>query len=365
MSPFPFLKLPYEIRRKVYREILAPGGIDHHHTIYRIVQPIEYGSKDEYGGMEERYGAAVQYERRRADFLLASKQINAEGSAVFWDDVHTAQVSIFRSMSMDNIRSGWSGVMPMPSYLPRLRRVEISFRVSRLGNFVNGFTKRAETGHFTRLCHELAIFCHGLRDVFLVLSCNCSRQPPQSGDGTSSDQGHEDDCFTAEEFELLLKPLERVRVSRILQLKSSCKLLERLQPVFDQTAIVVRSSDPVKELEGNEMIWSQLMEKARPYFRDDWGVRHSLQSSHECAKLPMWMTLGRKYLPESNPALTLEEDCAQQNAVCKKDLEDHIVSVERLVVETASGKRQLASHNHVHGSSGQSSEASEMRPAPT
>ncbi|KAL8904258.1 MAG: hypothetical protein Q9207_003385 [Kuettlingeria erythrocarpa] len=340
MSPFPFLKLPHELRRMVYREILAPGGIDHHHTIYQIVQPIEYGSKGEFGGMVERYAAAVQYDRRRADFLVASKQINAEGSVVFYDDVHTAQVSIFRSMSMDNIRSGWSGIMPMPSYLPRLRRVEIYLRVSRLGNFINGFTKRAETGHFTRLCHELAVYCHGLRDVFLVLSCNCSRQPPQSGDETSSVQGHEDDCFTAEEFGLLLGPLERVRVSRSLQLKSSCKLLDRLQPVFDQTAIVVRSSDPVKELEGNQMIWWQLMEKARPYFRDDWGVRHSLQSSHECARLPMWMTLGRKYIPESNPALTLEEDCAQQNAFWKKSLQDHIEFVEQLVFQVASGKQQ-------------------------
>ncbi|KAI4196683.1 MAG: hypothetical protein LQ346_003176 [Caloplaca aetnensis] len=324
----------------VYREILAPGGIDHHHAKYQTVEPVEYCYEGENCGMEEQYAAAVQYDRRRADFLVASEQIDAEGSAVFYDDVHTAQVSIFRSMSMDNIRSGLSGIMPMPLYLPRLRRLEVYLRVSRLGSFRMGFTQRAETGHFTRLCHELAVHCHALKDVSLVLSCNCSAQPPQSGDGTSRYQSHEDVCFTAEEFEILLKPLERVRVSRSLQLKSSCKLLEHLQPVFDRTAILVRSSDPVKELEGNEMIWWQLMEKAGPYFRDDWDFSTSLQMSHEFARVPMWMTLGRKYISESNPALTLEEDCAQQTAFWKEGLQDQTEFLELLVFEAARGKPQ-------------------------
>lgn len=333
-GPFPLLELPFELRRMVYYEILAPGGIDHHRAVYDSGVPVEYCIEGKWGGTKKRYVAAVQYDKQRANFLVASKQINAEGSAVFYDDIHTAKVAIFRCMSMDTIRTGSTGIMLMPTYLPRLRRVEICLRLTRLGGSESDFTYNAETGHFTRLCHELAAQCHALKDVVLELSCTCSRQTPQSDNWTSPVGSEDDVCFTAEEFERVLKPLERVRVSRSLQLKSSCKLLAELQPVFNRSATVVRSSDPVKELEGNELIWWQLMEKGRPYFRDHSDLRTSLHMAHEVARVPMLIKLGCSYIVE-----------------CVKQLIDE--------------KAEKANREHIPQSTSKKRKASEMALDPT
>ncbi|KAL8740535.1 MAG: hypothetical protein Q9184_008476 [Pyrenodesmia sp. 2 TL-2023] len=330
-SHFPLLELPLELRRMVYRQILAPGGIDYHDNIYDVRWPVDFCIEGKWGGTEEQYAAAVQYDKERADFLVASKQINAEGSAVFYDDIHTAKVAIHRRMSMDTIRSGFIGVMTMPTYLPRLRRIDICLRYSRSSDSI--CSHKMTTGHFTRLCHELAAQCHALTHVVFVLSCGCSGQMPQF-DGPV--------CPTAEEFEQLLKPLERVRVSRSLQLKSSCKLLERLQPVFDRSAAVVKSSDPVPELEGGELIWWQLMEKARPFFTNK-DVRTSLYMAHEDAAVPLWMKLGPTYMEYPNPALTLEEDRVERTAFWKRSLLKFVEYVEQQIdemVEKASRKQE-------------------------
>ncbi|KAL8919851.1 MAG: hypothetical protein Q9208_006584 [Pyrenodesmia sp. 3 TL-2023] len=338
--PFPLLKLPFELRRMVYREILAPGGIDHHQAIYGSGVPVENSIQGKWGRRRKRYVAAVQYDKQRANFLVASKQINAEASVVFYDDIHTAKVAIFRCMSMDTVHSGFPSITLMPTCLPRLRRLEICFRRTRLGGFPSITSFNNEIGHFTRLCHELAAQCHALKDVILVLSCTCSRQGPQSGKWTSPVQNEEDVCFTAEEFEQVLEPLERVRVSRSLQLKSSCKLLEQLQPVFDRSAAVVRSADPVKELEGTELIWWQLMEKGRPYYRNNANVRTCLHMAHEVLRVPMWMKLGSSYMFFRDSALTLEEDCAKQTAFWKRHYEQWVEYVEQLIEERASRKPQ-------------------------
>ncbi|KAI4267480.1 MAG: hypothetical protein L6R35_006846 [Caloplaca aegaea] len=312
-QPFPLLDLPFELRRMVYREIMADGS--------------------------GRGSGFVPSTDQRLRFLLANKQVHAEAFDVFYD-IFTLEVEIYRDMRLngslngvpscmptpplgDPFRRGTpdylnQSVIPMPAYLPRIRRVEICLKYPLADIEGRCMLDDATAIQFKRLCYELAAQCHELRDVVLRLSCTCSRREPggiHDGRHVFSDRwvsrttlsDLEDVCPTAEDFEQLLGPLERIRVSGSLQLICSCvNRREQLQPIFDRVRSVVQSSDPVKKLEGNELIWWQLMERGRPYLQHR-HICQALHRMHETAQILSRLSLHPDRAHALRPFTTVEE----------------------------------------------------------
>ncbi|KAL8954936.1 MAG: hypothetical protein Q9193_007003 [Seirophora villosa] len=340
MSPFPLLKLPLELRRMVYRNILAPEGIQHHNAVYDHGEPFSHRAELFFQAPpkwrdEEKHLAAVRHDKQRADLLVLSQQIYAEASEVFWNDIHTAKVTIDNSMRLDAVLSRRAWVMPMPTYLPRIRRIEICNTYTQPGGSSQVVFDywRKTSGHFTRLCYELATQCHTLKEVVLDLSCACSMN------------AHGDECPTAEGFQRLLEPLELIRVSQSVHLRSVCKnRKEHLQPVFDRVASVVMSSNPIKELQGSELIWWQLMDKGRPFLKKMDRLEEMLGRAHELAQRPRWMMPGADYMnfdpddPEdlTDSTLSMKENRADRSAWWKRRFERTVAYVNSMIDEAAS-----------------------------
>ncbi|KAL9010081.1 MAG: hypothetical protein Q9173_004947 [Seirophora scorigena] len=337
MSPFPLLKLPLELRRMVYRNILAPEGINHHNAVYDYGVPFGHQAETFLTAPprwrdEEKYLAAVRHNKQRADLLVLSQQIYTEASEVFWDDIHTAKVAIDSCMRLDAVLSRRGSVMPMPTYLPRIRRVEICNLYTQPGGSRRVMMDfwRITSGHFTRLCYELATQCHALKEVVLDVSCACSMN------------AYGDECPAAEGFQRLLEPLELIRVSQSIQLRSVCKnRKEHLQPIFDRVASVVMSSNPIKELEHSELIWWQLMEKGRPFLKKVDRLDQMLGTAHEFAQKPQWMMPGADYtnfdlVGFPDPALSMKENWADRTAWWKRRFEETVAFVSFMIDEAAS-----------------------------
>ncbi|KAI4097602.1 MAG: hypothetical protein LQ344_000335 [Seirophora lacunosa] len=337
MSPFPLLKLPLELRRMVYRNILAPEGIKHHNAVYDHGEPFSHRADTPLTDPpkwrdEEKHLAAVRHDKQRADLLVLSQQIYTEASEVFWNDIHTTKVAIDSCMRLDAVVSRRGFVMPMPTYLPRIRRIEICNTYTQSGGSGSVMMDfwRKTSGHFTRLCYELATQCHALKEVVLDLSCACSVN------------AHGDQCPTAEGFQRLLEPLELIRVSQSIQLRSVCKnRKEHLQPVFDRVASVLMSSNPIKELEGSELVWWQLMEKGRPFLKKMDHLEHMLGMAHEFAQKPRWMMPGADYrnfglVGFRDPYLSMRENWADRAAWWKRRFERTVAFTSSMIDEAAS-----------------------------
>lgn len=152
----------------------------------------------------------------------------------------------------------------MPTYLPRMQN--LANRLDVTIHQVRPSTSQLELKHFARFCHEVAACCPGVRNIVFELPCLCH---PEGFELERRACGLADDekrCLTAKKFKQLLRPLWRLRVSQSIRLESPCKSRgERLQPVFDKLAAVIRSSEPIDELRGNEKVWRDVCEKAKPF----------------------------------------------------------------------------------------------------
>ncbi|KAI4135277.1 MAG: hypothetical protein LQ341_005899 [Variospora aurantia] len=375
-QPFPLLELPLELRRMVYREIMADGS----------------GRGSKYF----RPPGFVPPTDQRLHFLLANKQVHAEAFDVFYD-IFTLEVEIHRDMKLngslngvpscmptpplgDPFRRGTpdylnQSVIPMPAYLPRIRRVEICLKYPLADIEGRCMLDDATAIQFKRLCYELAAQCHLLRDVVLRLSCTCSRREPggiHEGRHVFSDRwvsrttltNLEDVCPTAEDFEQLLGPLERIRVSGSLQLICSCvNREEQLQPIFDRVRSVVQSSDPVKKFEGNELIWWQLMERGRPYLQHR-HICQALHRMHETAQTLSRLSLHPDRAHALRPFTTVEEALndhalsfrvdvlflgALIDGMARRSSAMNTVTSSRKVLRSAKSKKPCESHGSSEG----------------
>ncbi|KAL8830839.1 MAG: hypothetical protein Q9170_005547, partial [Blastenia crenularia] len=232
---FPLMQLPLEIRRLIYWEILQ-------FTLPHIE--------------EDRVNLASSI--HRANFFATSKQTYFEATSV-WYNRHffTATVGDFLSFEGEKGRPGM--LTRLPAYLPKIHNLEIRIPdfgiVARgVGNKYRGNALRAR--NMAGFCHEIAAQCRGLREVRVKVLCLCCPDPT----GESSINN-----LPVKMFERLLKPLERVR-ARNIQFEAACEnRVNSLDPIFSRLAGVVRSLDPIPELEGNEKIWWDIKERAAPF----------------------------------------------------------------------------------------------------
>ncbi|KAL8719425.1 MAG: hypothetical protein Q9225_003568 [Loekoesia sp. 1 TL-2023] len=270
----------------VYREFLRPKGRD------GKVDPEKHDGFEQRIIDNEEYAIAVKDSKHRANLFATSKQVNAEASEV-WYDTHFFKATISSHMRIDGESERWGSVMPMPTYLPKIRNLGIYvdtkfMKVHRRGYLI--------TRNFTRLCYELAAHCHKLRNMIIEISCICHmsehRMQTLVHQLSRPLTDNEKKCLSAENSERLLMPLGRIRVSQNIQLKSSCKsLAENVEPIFDRLTAKIRSSDPIDKLERDEAIWWKLKERAQPFLKDNANLGRDLHTLHEAADIYWSMKL--------------------------------------------------------------------------
>ncbi|KAL8920851.1 MAG: hypothetical protein Q9208_006023 [Pyrenodesmia sp. 3 TL-2023] len=308
LKPFPLMQLPLELRQLVYGEMLRPNERDFHDSMFDDCEP-DSESKT-WIIKEQEYAVAVKDSKHRANLLATSRQVNAEASAV-WYMTQYIKVHFLCGMEIDGNMSGMGAVLPMPAYMPKVRNLHIHLEDTDVQR--PSLTSSKTTKHFARLCHELSAHTHGLMNVVVEIPCICAMDDRRKILHSRPLTDHESNCLPADEFEQLLKPLERLRVSRSIQLKSSCRnATEYQQPIFDRIATVVKSAEPIPELEGNELVWWNLMERARPFLNDEerWLCK-MLHSVHLAADIQMWMNLypsDEHYFEKTLASATTEEE---------------------------------------------------------
>ncbi|KAI4170225.1 MAG: hypothetical protein LQ343_005108 [Gyalolechia ehrenbergii] len=242
---FPLMKLPPELRRMVYLEILRPSNRDRTFDAENSDKFIVHRIR------AEELQLGIQDSKHRANFLVTNKQINAEGSEV-WYATHYFKATIHLWLTFEGGSQGVGSIRPTPMYIEKLRTLEIHITVGKFSKCNPDPTIRCSTMFHSLelLCRELISNCHELRSVIFVVACTCHKSENEDGTlerwlGSILTQ-RDQSCLISEEFEQLTKPLRRLRVSRTIQLRSICKTrAQNHQPIFDQLASVVKSTDPV------------------------------------------------------------------------------------------------------------------------
>ncbi|KAL8973617.1 MAG: hypothetical protein Q9197_002143 [Variospora fuerteventurae] len=279
MEPFPLMQLPLELRELVYGQFLTPSERDYHDSMFDDCE-VDNVSKQIRIQAEERQ-VAVKDSKNRANLLATSKQVNAEATAVWYRTQHIT-VSINEWMTIGGSSSLVSSVLLLPTYLPKIRNLHICLmdhgKLLELG--MTRIHSHSTVKHLERLCYELAAYSHGLTNIVFEFSCICALKESGSGSGRPLTQD-ENSCLPADIFQQLLKPLERLRASRSTTFKCSCRNMSRYQqPVFNKLAAMITSSEPVPDLEGPELVYWKLQERARPFMEADAMLCKMLHWTH-------------------------------------------------------------------------------------
>ncbi|KAL8920850.1 MAG: hypothetical protein Q9208_006022 [Pyrenodesmia sp. 3 TL-2023] len=290
---FPLMQLPIELRKMVYREMQRPSNRDHLDMMADQGQcPLDI--------VHAERAIVLQESRHRANVFVINKRVHAEATEV-WYDTHFFQAIIDWNLSIEGESGRLDSVLPMPAYLPKIRNLEIHLNGAEfldLRDSCFGSPGAGTSKNFTRLCYELAAQSPRLRNVVLVVPCACS--PSKGSDFPLVE--HEKKCIPVEDFEQLLSPLECLRVSQSITLESVCeKTVEHLQPVFDRLTALARTSQPVKDLEGNEKVWWDLNERARPFLRYKNGPHLDVQLCEALADAHMAASF--KLLNDNSPSV--------------------------------------------------------------
>ncbi|KAL8980363.1 MAG: hypothetical protein Q9177_005904, partial [Variospora cf. flavescens] len=257
MEPFPHMQLPLELRELVYGQFLTPSERDYHDSTFDDCELDKIRKRFRIQAEERQ--VAVKDSKNRANLLATSKQVNAEATAV-WYRTQYITVSINEWMTI-----GGSSSQLLPTYLPKIRNLRTCLDHGMLVEMgLPRIHSHRTVKHLERLCYELAAYSHGLTNIIFEFPCICALKESGSGSGIPLTQ-EGSSCLPADMFQQLLKPLERLRASRSITFKCSCRNTARYQqPVFNKLAAVITSSEPVPNLEGPELVYWKLQERARP-----------------------------------------------------------------------------------------------------
>lgn len=259
------MALAGELREKVYGEILRPSDRDHHD---KMLDPEDPDDFEQIGIEGEELQVAIKDAAHRTNFLNANKEVRAEATKV-WYNTHWFIATIKGpSISLEESFTEKGTAMLAPRNLDKIRNLQITLKGLLLLHRLDLYTLNA-ISYLTQLCYDLSIDCPLLRNVVVQVPCACSlserakerqlsRPPPDQ-------QLTEDDfnCPSAGEWEDLLQPLSRLRVTKSIKLETSCRnSTNQIQSVFDRMTKDARTSDPVPALAGNELDWYRVRSRA-------------------------------------------------------------------------------------------------------
>ncbi|KAL8935866.1 MAG: hypothetical protein Q9216_005217 [Gyalolechia sp. 2 TL-2023] len=279
---FPLMELPLELRRMIYREMLAP-------TIYNKMLKAEKRNDIEIERMEKQL--AIKDSKHRANVLALNRQINIEASEI-WYSTHYFKASFewflitiegdSEDLSDTRPTKRYLGsVMPTPSYLPKIRNLEIHLSGLAFPNLGQhpGLRTSVILHTLNRLCQELVVNCQRLMHVIVVVPCFCHESVRDKGSLLITLLEREN-CMTVDEFEALVRPLRRLRVSGKMQLRNSCKYRGDHQPFFNQVAAVAEGEDPVEEFSPSEKMYWKVRERAEEFLKYSRCLRKEIHSLH-------------------------------------------------------------------------------------
>ncbi|KAI4137929.1 MAG: hypothetical protein LQ341_004906, partial [Variospora aurantia] len=289
------MQLPLELRELVYGQFLTPSERDYHESTFDDCE-LDKIRKQIRIQAEERQ-VAVKDSKNRANLLATSNQVNAEATAV-WYRTQYITVSINEWMLIGGSSSLLSSVLLLPTYLPKVRNLHICLdhgTMVELG--LPRIPSHSTVKHLERLCYELAAYSHGLTNIVFEFPCLCALKESGSGSGRPLTQG-KSSCIPADVFQQLLRPLERLRASRSITFKCTCRNISIYQqPVFNKLAAMITSSEPVPDLEGPELVYWKLQERARPFKEADANMEADamlckmLHWTHCISCIAMWASV--------------------------------------------------------------------------
>ncbi|KAL8653057.1 MAG: hypothetical protein Q9210_002322 [Variospora velana] len=295
MELFPLMQLPLELRELVYSQFLTPNERDYHDSMFDDCE-LDSEIKQRRIQAEQRQ-VAVKDSKNRANLLATSKQVNAEATAV-WYRTQYVKVNINTGMTVGGSSSLRNSVLLLPTYLSKIRNLHIRLEHGELLEMrMPRMHSHNTVKHLERLCYELAAYSHGLTNIVIEFPCICALDESEKFKIFGSELGrpltqHESSCLPADGFQHFLKPLERLRASRSITFKSSCRNSARYQqPIFNELAAMVTSSQPVPDLEGNELVYWELQKRARPFMQANEMLCESLHWTHCLGNIAMWVSL--------------------------------------------------------------------------
>ncbi|KAL8833512.1 MAG: hypothetical protein Q9170_004229 [Blastenia crenularia] len=197
---FPLMRLPLALRYQVYREVLSPEYDDSFMDPKNPNWHREPPNKDNI---------------RRINLLLANKQTHDEASEILYKErLFKVQLDglVFLNFHGKRQEDKRSRIAP-PERWPKIYNLEICMSglhflsERRLGGFYGGIETLAH--QVLTICYEITSRELSLKTLVIDLHCPC-----QNDNHFYDDNGDPKDCggcITVEEFELLTKPLRKVR----------------------------------------------------------------------------------------------------------------------------------------------------------
>ncbi|KAI4241183.1 MAG: hypothetical protein L6R40_004719 [Gallowayella cf. fulva] len=249
--PFPFLRLPAEVRNMVYREFVSPPKDDAElKRWFHWENSLEARNKERERERQEESDAT--------NLLLTNRQISGEASDILW------RYRYFESQ-VESSAVGLQGrifgprlcCIPSLDVLPKLRNILITLGSANLDSQLTTFTHihghSLATKFLGLLSNDLASHSAHLNNVTVYLPCWCQH-----------DHLYHGRCFAVDGIERLLAPLGRIR-ARSLRFVCDCKrpMVSELQPVIEDLAAIVQSTEPAEPLSSQHTKWMSIRQEAR------------------------------------------------------------------------------------------------------
>ncbi|KAL8902270.1 MAG: hypothetical protein Q9207_004805 [Kuettlingeria erythrocarpa] len=289
-QPFPLMALAVELRELVYGEILRPNDRDHHDKMLDPEDPDEF---EELGIEGDELQVAIKDAQHQTNFLNANKQVEKEATKVWYNKHWFIAVIRGPRLSMEESFIERDTVLISPGNLDKIRNLQITLKGPLLLRRPDIYTLNA-VAYLKQLCYEFSNHCPLLRNVVVQVPCVCSlsarakelqyAKPPE-------DEQTEDDlqCPSAAEWEDLLHPLGRLRVTMSIRLETTCRNANtRIHAVFSRITAQVRSSRPIPNLIGNERTWYRVRSRAfLTLTQNERELRRALHEAHLSGNIPL------------------------------------------------------------------------------
>lgn len=284
------MALAVELRELVYGEILRPSDRDHHDKMLDPEDPDEF---EEFGIEGEELQVAIKDAKHQTNFLNANKQVGKEATKVWYNTHWFTAVIRGPRLSMEESFIERDTVLIPPRNLDKIRNLQITLKGPLLMHRPDIYTLNA-VAYLKQLCYEFSNDCPLLRNVVVQVPCVCSlsaRAKELQYAKPPADQQTEDDlqCPTAAEWEDLLHPLGRLRVTMSIRLETTCRNPNtRIHAVFNRVTALVRSSRPIPNLVGNERTWYRVRSRAfLTLTQNDRELRRALHEAHLSGNIPL------------------------------------------------------------------------------
>ncbi|KAL8684721.1 MAG: hypothetical protein Q9218_008167 [Villophora microphyllina] len=293
-EPSPFLRLPPELRLVIYEEVLAPASstapfthpiiedsMDYTHWTSPAMKPFA----SIYIPPNAKPAILPSNLKSQDSLLYLNKLIHNEAIEILYSHRYfKAHIGSYLDIHGFRIMSERFQVFPhqSPVWMKKVRNLKVTFNEDvfliaslRASPGMVALASAREFRYMTCLCHEIARNCPGLERVVVEVPCPCSRRQQQNQGIEAAEDHHRSNvaevrpvrnCITAEGLEHMLAPLRRVRVSRSITFNCRCRSIAKLQPVFDNLGVIMRSITlPVQE---PEKLWFE-------FCRSDPAVQHT------------------------------------------------------------------------------------------